>query len=219
MKRLLFIIMSISISFSSKAQLKEASIYGSLSGFRNTGFENNLFASAQAGITFWSDHILAPEVGLGYAGSRLRTQARVFQENDLEIERHIRTQSRALLLSLGLNIRLTKRENYWITAFSKVHYLPNISFTSRFFEGTDINNISLIETLEATGESLFFNTGIGIEGYLNEKETWSASLSLVYTTNNVFDNFNTQQFSDSSLGIDFPSRGGIGLRFLVRFHL
>lgn len=206
-------------SLQGTAQIGKASFYASLSGYRNTGFESNLFTEAQLGVALWSDKIISPEVGIGYAGSSPQDIMRVFEENDIETEQQIKSRSRAFLMSAGVNVRLTKRESHWITAFSKINYLPSVSFTSRLFEGTTVNNVSLQETITSTATATFFDFGLGIEGFLNEKETWSGSLSLVYTTNNVFDSFRDLDVNSSQVSINFPSNGGIGLRFLGRFHL
>jgi hypothetical protein len=215
----LFLILSLSISATLHAQLENTAIFASVSGYRNTGFENNLFTNAELGVSLWNDKILSPEIGIGFSGASLKNQVRVFENNGVETEQQIRTQRRAFLLSAGVNLRLTKRESYWISAFSKVNYLPTNRFTSRLFEGANVNSLPLIETLEAQSASTFFDFGLGIEGFVNEKETWSGSLAVVYTTNAAFDSFNDLEFEASNQNINFPSNGAIGLRFLGRFHL
>lgn len=197
-----------------QAQFEKTAVFTSLSGYRNTGFDNNLFTEGHIGIQLWSDKIFYPEIGIGFASSSLNDQSKVFLINDVETEQQIKTNIRAFLFSLGMNLRLTKRESYWITSFANLNFLPNVTFRSQLFEGTSVNTISLKEEILLREASNYFCLGIGIEGFINEKETWLGSLSIVYTTNNIYDAFNSAEFSDANLNINFPSRGGLGLRFL-----
>lgn len=103
-------ILLFSISFLSliavHAQFNHSNVFASLSGYRNTGFKNNLFTAAGLGLNLWSDQLISPEISVGFVGPRLPDQVFAFQESEVTIEQQIRSQARALLLSAGFNIKL-----------------------------------------------------------------------------------------------------------------
>lgn len=201
----IFLITFLIVSKWESQVLGEKSVFAFVSGYRNTGFDNNLFTDVELGANLWSEKRISLEVSVGYLGSRLRDQRVVFNENDIELEQSIQSNIRSVRFAAGINLRLSSRENYWITSFVKLNYVPNARFTSRLFEIRNINNVALKETLQASSSHKFINVGLGIEGFLDDKESWIGSLSLVYT--------------DSRRRIDFPSAEGIGLRYLGRFTL
>lgn len=200
------------------AQFDHSNVFASLSGYRNTGFKNNLFTAAELGLNLWSDQLISPEISVGFMGPRLPDQVFAFQEGDDTIEQQIRSQARALLLSAGFNIKLPSKESYGFTSFLKIKVLPEATFTASLFEGSRVNSIVLKETISSQHSSLHFDFGLGVEGFFDDEERWSGSLSLVYTTQDTFNHFKGLEFTDARLNINFPSQGALGLRFLARYH-
>lgn len=219
MKEQLLLLLLSFISLFSYGQIDGINIFSSPSGFRNVGYEDNLFTNAEIGVGFLSNSRFSPEISIGYLGASPDTQTRVVTRDGSALEQQVRSQVRGLLLNAGLVTRLTKRESIWLYTLTNVSFAANTTFKARLFEGDNLNNLPLREAITERDDSVFFNVGLGVEGFIDEDEKWSASLALVYTTFDVFNNFKDLKFEDSDTNLVLPSNGGLGLRFLVRYHL
>lgn len=198
--------------------IKDLNIFSSLSGYRNVGYENNLFTKFDLGLGFFSKSRFSPEIGASYTSGSPQDQFNVFTVTEVEIEEQTRTQFSSVLFSLGLITRVTSREDFWVFVDTKFHF-GQARISSRLFRGEVATTIPFLEELENRESVSFFDFGAGIEGYIDEDEHWTASLALVYTTFEISQVVSDLNFQGSELKVNSPSRGGLGLKFLLRYHL
>lgn len=198
--------------------IKDINIFSSLSGYRNVGYENNLFTKVDLGLGFFSKSRFSPEISASFSSGSPQDQLNIFTLTEVEIEEQTKTQFSSALFSLGVVTRITSREDFWIFVDTKYH-VGIATVRSRLFRGEVATAIPFVEELENKESVSFFDFSLGMESYIDEAEHWTASISLVYTTFEISQVVGDLNFQESELNINSPSRGGVGLKFLLRYHL
>jgi hypothetical protein len=192
--------------------------FATLSGYRNTGFEDNLFTDFEVGLSASSSFWITPKISYKNSGGRLNDYM-VFEEDSapLRVEEELRTFYNANLFGVGAAIRLTKEEDFWVFIWPR-YYFGNFKFQGEYLKRNDNEDLVYKEIVKENNFQSYFDFSFGFSGYLDDAERLSASVFISYTTMDLKNSFKNLNFEQTNLRA-YESTQTLGLGFMIEYKL
>ncbi|MGB3775928.1 MAG: hypothetical protein WA951_11780 [Leeuwenhoekiella sp.] len=194
------------------------SAFASLSGFRHTGFEDNLFTDFEIGLSAVSSFWITPKISYKKGGGRLNDNI-VFEENalPLQVKEELRTYYNANLFGIGAEIRLTKKEDFWVFFWPR-YYAGSFKFQGDFLRRDENKSLVFKEIVKQKEHKSYFDFSLGFSGYIDDAEKLSGSIFISYTTMDLKNGFKSLDFEQTNLS-SYENTQTLGLGFMVEYIL
>ncbi|WP_031426944.1 hypothetical protein [Flavimarina sp. Hel_I_48] len=191
-------------------------VFASLSGFRHTGFEDNLFTDFEIGLSAASSFWITPKISYKHSGGRLNDNI-VFEEDTapLRVKEELRTYYSANLFGIGAEIRLTKQEDFWVFFWPR-YYAGNFKFHGEFLKRDNNRDLVYKEIVKDNDFESYIDFSLGFSGYIDDAEKLSASVFLSYTTMDLKGGFKSLDFEQTNLRA-YESTETLGLGFMIEY--
>lgn len=202
-----------------QSQLKETSVYGLISCYRDVGFENNGFGATEIGINFLNNEWISSEIGINYTFGKLE-DVMIINTVDPNFSPESITETRinGVFGNVGPKLSFDKKEsNVWFFFTPKMHF-GNSKIKKDYFELSDERNRNnLIESVNSNEAQLFFSFSIGLEGYLGDSEKILLSFSIKYTTLQLRDQILATKFVDTSTHLQAENTQALGIALKISY--
>ncbi len=206
------------IGFNIYGQELRPSVFATLSGFRHTGFKDNLFTDFEIGLSASSSFWITPKISYKKSSGRLNDYM-VFEENSapLRVEEELRTFYNANLFGVGAEIRLTKKEDFWVFIWPR-YYLGNFKFQGEFLKRNKNRDLVYEEVVKQNNFESYLDFSLGFSGYIDDAERLSASVFISYTTMDLKNSFKNLDFEQTKLRA-YEGTKTLGLGFMAEYKL
>lgn len=191
-------------------------VFATLSGFRHTGFENNLFTDFEIGISASSKFWITPKISYKHSGGALN-KLTIFQKDpgSLRVEEELRTSYVGNLFGLGAEIRLTKKEDFWVFFWPR-YYGGNFKYRGEYLKLNENDDFIYEEVIIKKQFESYLDFSLGLSGYIDDVERLSASVFITYTTMNLDNGFKSLNFVETNRNVHENTQT-LGLGFMVEY--
>jgi len=212
----LFIFISFSTVYGQK--LKPV-VFATLSGYRHTSFEDDLFVDFEIGLSASSTFWITPKISYKNSGGELNNQT-VFQKDSapLRAEDELRISYSGNLFGVGAEIRLTKQEDFWLFFWPR-YYAGNFKFRGNYLKRNENEDFVYEEVNSAKKFESYFDFSLGFSGYIDDAERLSASVFITYTTMNLKNGFTSLNFEQTIINPASENTQTLGLGFMVEYSI
>ena len=116
----------------------------------------------------------------------------------LHVEEELRTFYNANLFGVGAEIRLTKKEDFWLFFWPR-YYGGNFKFRAEYLKLNKKDKLAYEEVISKKAFESYFDFSLGFSGYLDDAERLSASTFITYTTMDLKNDFKGLDFEKTNL--------------------
>lgn len=212
----LFIFIGFSTVFGQKLK---PGVFATLSGYRHTSFEDDLFVDFEIGLSASSTFWITPKISYKNSGGELNNQT-IFQKDSapLRVEEELRISYSGNIFGVGAEIRLTKQEDFWLFFWPR-YYIGNFKFRGEYLSLNENDDFVYKEVVRENSFESYFDFSLGYSGYIDDAERLSASVFITYTTMDLKKGFEDLDFKETEIGPASANTQALGLGFMVEYRL